>query len=68
MGFRDFNFDFRECSGDLFRKNGHYGIFCVEMARIDQVDAHSFGIPKLIVAGISGDEGIAAGRRSLLQK
>ena len=61
MGFGDFYFNFRECSGNFARKNGDNGIFGLEMAGINQVQAQIVGVPKLVVFDVCRDKGVAAG-------
>ena len=61
MGFGNFYRNLRESVGNVFCQTGSDGVFCMEMAGINQIQTQIIGIPELVVFHIGSDEGIAAG-------
>ena len=64
MAFGDFDFDFREGSGDFFSQDSHHRILGMEVTGIDEIQTQILCIPELVVLHIRSDEGIASGSQN----
>ena len=60
MRFGDFYGNLGESLGNCLGDQGNYGVFRMEMARIDEGQTQFLCVPEAVVLHIRGDEGIAA--------